>query len=84
MRPCFATLNPPSPPPHTDHRGRYACVEEATCCKAFYQCCCIAARVALPPDNDVPCAIAVCGKFCAGKMPEGETMNRGKVAPAEC
>ena len=83
MRPCFATLN--SPPPHhpTANTHRHACfTKEKTCYKAAGQCGCIDARAAFPPNKDIPCAIGVCGKFCVGKMPEGETMDRGKVAPA--
>lgn len=68
-----------------ENTGGCVMVKKFTCCKGQNQCCCCDGRSAMPPDKDVPFAIAVCGKYCVGKPPVTESMDRdnAQVAPAK-
>ena len=46
------------------------CVSPTTLFKATSQLCCLDCRTALPPDREVPCAIALCGLRCCGSPGE--------------
>jgi len=61
-----------------EQKTQYECAFPKTCCKCAVQELCCDFRVALPPDEDVPIACSICGKWFKGS--EGD-IKGWKSAP---
>ena len=55
------------------------CAAHPTCLKATNNCCFVDCRGAFPPDQDTPCAYAVCGQFLIGSPAEPLGIDGNKL-----